>query len=306
MTVETHIADELEPGRQVRPRRPLGPRVFRWAATLAILIPALWSASGLEFSPVRLWEAFRPGGQVWDIVGAMVPPELSSESLGRTFGKVLESLYIAWIGTILGAVFSFPLSFLGAKNLSPGWLSTAVRQLLNAIRAFPELLLAFIFIPITGLGAWTGTLAVGLHSVGTLGKLSAEVIEGIDRGPVEAIEASGGRRLSQMRFGVLPQVFPTMVAYWLYRFEINIRASAVLGVVGAGGVGAELLNRLRFREFDRAGTVLLLTILTVLVIDAISGRARRRIITGEWTGGLWARLSGRFAPRPELVGAPPA
>jgi phosphonate transport system permease protein len=123
---------------------------------------------------------------------------------------------------------------------------------------------------------------------------------------VEAIEASGGGRLSQMRFGVLPQVFPTMVAYWLYRFEINIRASAVLGVVGAGGVGAELLNRLRFREFDRAGTVLLLTILTVLVIDAVSGRVRRRIITGEWTGGLWARLSGRFAPRPDLVGAPPA
>jgi phosphonate transport system permease protein len=306
VTVETRAADDLEPGRQVRPRRPLGPRVFRWAATLAILIPALWSASGLEFSPARLWEAFRPGGQVWDIVGAMVPPDLTAVSLARTFRKVLESLYIAWIGTILGAVFSFPLAFLGAKNLSPRWLSTSVRQVLNSIRAFPELLLAFIFIPITGLGAWTGTLAVGLHSVGTLGKLSAEVIEGIDRGPVEAIEASGGRRLSQMRFGVLPQVFPTMVAYWLYRFEINIRASAVLGVVGAGGVGAELLNRLRFREFDRAGTVLLLTILTVLVIDAVSGRLRRRIITGEWSGGLWARLSGRFAPRPDLVGAPPA
>ncbi|MGH8936194.1 MAG: phosphonate ABC transporter, permease protein PhnE [Acidimicrobiia bacterium] len=306
MTVETHIANDLEPGRQVRPRPPLGPRVFRWVITLAILIPALWSASGLEFSPARFWEAFRPGGQVWDIVAAMVPPDLSSDSLGRTFAKVLESLYIAWIGTILGAVFSFPLAFLGAKNLGPGWLSTGVRQLLNAIRAFPELLLAFIFIPVTGLGAWTGTLAVGLHSVGTLGKLSAEVIEGIDRGPVEAIEASGGSRLSQMRFGVLPQVFPTMVAYWLYRFEINIRASAVLGVVGAGGVGAELLNRLRFREFDRAGTVLFLTILTVLVIDAVSGRVRRRIITGEWTGGLWARLSGRFAPRPDLVGAPPA
>ena len=96
------------------------------------------------------------------------------------------------------------------------------------------MILAFVFLPITGLGPLTGTLAVGIHSIGTLGKLSSEVIEGIDEGPLEAIKASGGSKISELLFGVIPQVMPTVVSYWLYRFEINLRASAVLGVVGAG------------------------------------------------------------------------
>ena len=130
-----------------------------------------------------------------------------------------------------------------------------MKQILNIIRAFPELLLAFVFLPITGLGALTGTLAIGIHSIGTLGKLSSEVIEGIDEGPLEAIKASGGSKSNELIFGVIPQVMPTIIAYWLYRFEINLRASAVHGVIGAGGVGQELINQLRFRAFDRARPV---------------------------------------------------
>jgi len=131
------------------------------------------------------------------------------------------------------------------------------------------------------LGPLTGTLAVGIHSIGTLGKLSSEVIEGIDDGPLESIKSSGGSKLNELFFGVVPQVMPTITSYWLYRFEINLRASAVLGVVGAGGVGAELINQLRFRDFPRAGTVLVVTILMVLIVDAISAAIRRRIIKGR-------------------------
>lgn len=273
-TIETL---DLQP--QQRPEPPRGAKWTRLIVTIAIVVPAIWSVLGLDISVERLLSA---PGDMWNIIRQMFPPDLSYEQVfERTLPKVMESLYIAWIGTMIGAFFSFILSFLAAKNLSPAWLTFIVRNLFNAIRAFPELLLAFILLPITGLGAWTGTLAIGLHSIGTLGKLSSEVIEGIDPGPLEAIDSAGGRRTSVMRFGVLPQVLPTIVAYWLYRFEINLRVSAFLGVIGAGGVGAELVNQLRFRNFPAAGTVLLVTIVVVLIIDGISSAIRRRIIAGK-------------------------
>jgi phosphonate transport system permease protein len=255
----------------------------------AIVIPALWSAAGLQVSLDRLLGA---PADVWNIVSRLARPDLSAEALQRALPKVMESFFIAWIGTIIGAVVSLPLAFLAAKNLTPGWLSTAVRQVLNAIRAVPELLLAMVLIPVTGLGPWTGTLALGIHSVGTLGKLSSEVIEGIDHGPVEAVAAVGGGPIARVRFAVLPQVMPNIVAYWLYRFEINIRASAVLGVVGAGGIGAELVAQLSFRDYARAGTVMFLTVVAVLVVDAISARVRRRIISGHREPGPVATLRG--------------
>lgn len=267
---------------QVRPTRPLRPRIFRWAITLVIIIPAIWSALGLNVSLERLAEA---PGDIWIIVRQLVPPDMSADALQRAVPKMLESLYIAWIGTMIGAFFSFPLSFLAAKNVTPSWMSNGVRQVLNAIRAVPELLVAMVLIPVTGLGPWTGTLAIGIHSIGTLGKLSSEVIEGIDPGPVQAVASSGGTWMQRMRFAIIPQVMPNIVAYWLYRFEVNIRASAVLGIVGAGGIGAELVSQLRFRDFARAGTVLFITVVVVLLVDMVSGRLRRRIISGHTEAG---------------------
>ena len=260
-----------------RPNLPRGPRIFRILVTVAIVVPVLWSATGLDISIERMANA---PADIWLIVRQLVP-DLSSEAIQRAMPKVMESVFIAWIGTMIGAFFSFPLAFLAAKNVTHATVNTSVRQVLNAIRAVPELLLAMILIPVTGLGAWTGTLALGIHSIGTLGKLSSEVVEGIDEGPVEAVASAGGGPIARVRFAVVPQVMPTIVAYWLYRFEINIRASAVLGVVGAGGVGSEIFVQLQFRDFARAGTVLFLTIVTVLAIDTVSGRIRRRIISGH-------------------------
>ena len=201
--------------------------------------------------------------------------------LGRSLEAMLESLQIAWVGTVIGAILSLPLGFFAARNVSSGVVSNVVRQILNAIRAFPELVLAIaIFIPIAGLGAVAGALAIGIHSVGTLGKLTAEVVEGIDPGPVEAARAVGGGPLAVQRWGVLPQVLPEIVAFWLYRFEINIRAAAVLGVVGAGGIGLVLQQTIVFGRFSRAGMAIIVVVVITILVDAISGRVRRRIIEG--------------------------
>ena len=200
---------------------------------------------------------------------------------GEAFGYMMESVQIAWLGTIIGAILSLPLAFFGAKNITSRVVSNVVRQLLNAIRAIPEILVAVVvFIPMVGLGAYPGMLAIGVHSVGTLGKLSAEVIEGINPGPVEAARAAGGRPLQIQRWGVLPQVLPEIVAFWLYRFEINIRASAILGAVGAGGVGEALVQSLIYRRYDRAGMLVIVIIVVTILIDTASGWLRRRIIQG--------------------------
>lgn len=272
-----------------RPKLPLRPKLVRWGITTAVLIPALWAVLGIDISMDRLLTA--PADMWSRVISQLFPPDLSPEAVERALPSITESLWMAWIGTMIGAVFSFLLAFAAATNVTPVWVANSVRQILNAIRAVPEIILAMVLIPVTGLGPWTGTLALGLHSIGTLGKLSSEVIEGIDRGPVEAVAATGGTELQKMRFGIVPQVMPTIVAYWLYRFEINIRASAVLGIIGAGGVGAELQAQLRFRDFPRAATVLFLTIAVVLLIDTVSARVRRRIISGDPELGPLAALA---------------
>ncbi|MCH2426928.1 MAG: phosphonate ABC transporter, permease protein PhnE [Acidimicrobiales bacterium] len=260
--------------------RPLPPgkvRTRRWVIALVIVVATVWSVSGLQVTLDRLLGA---PGDAWAILRQMTPPAFSEVYERGALGKILESVYIAWIGTIIGAALSLPLAFLAAHNVAPHWVRVPIRQLFNAIRAVPELILAVIFIPITGLGAWAGTMAIGIHSIGTLGKWAAESIESIDDGPIEAVEACGGRWASEMRWAVLPQVMPNIASYWLFRFEINVRASAVLGMIGAGGVGSELVLHLSFRNFPAACAVLLMTITVVLTIDTVSAAVRRRIIRG--------------------------
>ena len=194
---------------------------------------------------------------------------------------MIESIHMAWIGTLIGAVFSLPLAFLAAENVSPKPVVFVTRQVLNAIRAVPELVLAIIvMLPIFGLGPVAGTMALGVHSIGTLGKLTSEVIEGAEPGPVEAAVASGARPFQILRSATVPQVMPEIVAFWLYRFEINIRAGAVLGVLGAGGIGSLLSSILSRRLWERAGITLLVIILVTVLVDALSARLRSRIIGG--------------------------
>jgi phosphonate transport system permease protein len=284
------------------PGRPRG-GLATWAS-LALGVAFLFSLWAVEASPARL---IAVPGEVLIFLGRFFFPDLfflrDAESgqwacsadwagcraaIAAHWGGILdyaqasvvkgiiESIHIAWIGTLIGAMLSLPLAFLGANTLFPV-ISRGVKALSSTIRAVPEILLAIYLIPIVGLGAAAGALAIGLHSVGMLSKLGAEVVESIDMGPVEAVEAAGGSRLAAIRYAVLPQVVPEILAQWLFRFELNLRASAILGVVGAGGVGALLLNALRYRQFDKAAAVLILTVVAVLAIDMISSALRRRL-----------------------------
>jgi len=197
---------------------------------------------------------------------------------------MMESLAMAWIGTVIGALLSIPFGFLAASNVAPRPVVFLVRQILNAIRAIPDVILAIvIMVPIFGLGPLPGALAIGVGSIGTLGKLTSEAIEGIAPGPVEAVRSTGAAPLQVVRWGVLPQVLPEVLAFWLYRFEVNIRASAILGVVGAGGIGALLSRTFDAREWDRIGITLVVIIVVTMIVDSISGAIRHRIISG---GGL--------------------
>ena len=275
MTATTMRAD-------TRPARPS--RRNKVIASLAVVVVVLWSALTIDIEIDRLLRL--PGGIALIFYGMFLETGPEWAYLPEAFLGMVESLQIAWVGTIIGAVLSLPLGLFGAKNVSGGFISATMRQLLNAIRAVPEILLAVVvFIPIVGIGgtasAYAGTLAIGVHSIGTLGKLTAEVVEGIDPGPVEAARAVGGRPLQVQRWGVLPQVMPEVIAFWLYRFEINIRASAILGVVGAGGIGEALNQAMTFNRLDRAGVIVIVIIAVTILVDYVSGTVRRRIIEGS-------------------------
>ncbi len=263
-----------QPG--ARPRKPR--RYGAWLLNGAIIVAFFWAIGSLE--DLGLADLIGAPAKMWDIFGLMFsPPDWSY--FPTAMEGMVESLQIAWIGTMIAAAASLPMGFLAAKNVTARVGSTVTRQVLNAIRSVPELILAIVFIPIVGLGAVAGALAIGVHSIGTLGKLSAEAIEGIDTGPVEAARATGASQAGVMRWGVLPQVLPEIVAFWLYRFEVNIRAAAILGIVGAGGVGSVLQNTISFRRWDKAGMTILVVIVVTVLVDATSSAIRRRLIRGS-------------------------
>jgi len=282
----TAIAVPARPERPSNAKRNLGIAAVAVAFGTALLTIDM---DGIEELPYAI-------GRLFYRIFLERPPDWTY--LGTAGEFMLESIWIAWVGTIIGATISLPIGFFGAKNVSSGLVSNIVRQVLNAIRAFPELILVIVvFIPIAGLGAVAGALAVGLHSVGTLGKLTAEVVESIDAGPVEAARAAGGRPLQIQRWGVLPQVLPEVVAFWLYRFEINIRAAAILGVVGAGGIGFLLQETLNYRRYDKASVVILVVIVGTIAVDIVSGWVRRRIIEGAGA----RRTTADELEQPELI-----
>ena len=198
---------------------------------------------------------------------------------GLAFASMAETFFMAVIGTTLGALLAFPLSFVASGNLLGGTAAAAPgKALLVAVRTFPEILLAIIFVAAAGPGPTAGIMAMGIHSIGYLGKIFADVIEGIDPGPNEAVQAAGGTRLHVFVWSVVPQVLPEFASQVLYRFEINLRAATILGIVGAGGIGLPLIQRLNFRRWDEVSMILFVIIAVVIVVDAVSGRVRRRLV----------------------------
>lgn len=266
----------------------MNPRTYQWLVTTpatsrgwlgsaALLILALWllhwSAVGAQLS----WGELASGlPQIGDFLGRSLPPDLSI--LPSLWRPALETLQIALWGTLLGIVGAVPLGFLAARNLHGNrWLYQGTRQLLNVIRSINELILALVFVSAVGLGPFPGVLALALHGVGMLGKFFAESIEEIDHGPIEALQATGARPLQVIVFGVLPQVITAWIAVVLYRFEVNLRSATVLGMVGAGGLGFELVSSLKLFKYQETATCILLITLMVVLADLLSRRLRQAI-----------------------------
>ena len=197
----------------------------------------------------------------------------------KVVDKMVETFEIAVWATIIAVLLSIPLAILGARNYTPHpALYTASRSLVSFLRSMPELIIAMFLVLGYGFGSIAGYLALGLHGAGFLGKFYAEDIEAADRKPQEALTALGAGKLRVLRAAVLPQVAPAYVAYTLYILDRNVRMAAVIGLVGAGGIGQELKGRYDLFEYGHVGTILLVIFLTVFVLDQISARVRARLI----------------------------
>ncbi|AOY00065.1 phosphonate ABC transporter, permease protein PhnE [Jeongeupia sp. USM3] len=254
------------------PQTPRG-----WSLLLAGLIAALWllhwSAQGAQLS----WRELIAGTpQIVDFIGRTVPPDPGI--LARLVQPAVETVQIAVWGTLLGIMAAVPLSFFAARNMHmPGWLYQLTRQGLNVTRSINELILALVFVSAVGLGPFPGVLALALHGAGMLGKFFAEAIEEIDEGPLQALRSTGARPLQVIVFGVLPQVITGWIAVVLYRFEVNLRSATVLGMVGAGGLGFELVGSLKLFKYQETATCIIVITVMVIAADMVSSQLRRLI-----------------------------
>ncbi|HRE19538.1 MAG TPA: phosphonate ABC transporter, permease protein PhnE [Rhabdaerophilum sp.] len=202
--------------------------------------------------------------------------------LGKWLGKLGDTLLIAYLGTFIGTIGAFLSCFSASSNLATGHaMRFAMRRLLEFCRTVPELVFALLFVVAFGLGPVPGVLAVAIHTYGALGKLFSEVVENIDMKPVEGATASGGSRWQTIRYAVVPQVLSNFASYALLRFEINVRGAAVMGFVGAGGIGQDLIEAVRKFYYSDVSAILCLVIGTVMLIDLGTERLRHRLIATE-------------------------
>ncbi len=222
-----------------------------------------------------------------NLVSAEVVTGAGPLHLSQTFYTVLdrmvETVFLALMGTTMGVVFAVPFSFLGAKNLTAnlpggGVVYGLTRTFFNLMRSIEALVLAIIFTVWVGLGPFAGVLALGVHSIASLGKLYSEAIESIDAGPIEAITATGASALQVVRYAVVPQIVPQFIAFTIYRWDINVRFSTVIGFVGGGGIGFVLQQYINLLQWRQAATALWMIAIVVAVLDYASAVVRERIV----------------------------
>ncbi|PZR13029.1 MAG: phosphonate ABC transporter, permease protein PhnE [Azospirillum brasilense] len=254
-----------------------GPRglALRWLGGLAFLGWLGWALWWFGISPQRLWNGLWGLGV---IVRLMIPP-----SPGALWWDILrgigESLAMAFLGSVIAGTLAIPLGFLGARNgLTTFLLRFSLRRIFDGVRGIDQLIWALAFVRAVGLGPLAGVLAIVTSDTAVLAKLYAEAIENAEPRQAEGVVAAGGSRLMALRWGVWPQVLPVMLAQALYFFESNTRSATILGVVGAGGIGLQIAERIKVRNWDEVAFIILVMVLLVAAIDAISGRIRRRLI----------------------------
>ena len=269
-------------------QRPSKPRPSVWipigiVAFLAITWSSLSEEFGIGFELFEILEDITRGGQI-----------LSDESRGpaqrgllhpnwgflpRTFDRMLETFQMAVIASAIGCLLALPVAFLASRVTAPNFPTfLADRSLLSVVRAIPDILYALVFVSAVGIGALPGIVALILFNIGVVAKLLSETVDGIDVGPIEASRAGGANRTQTVRWAVLPQVLPNYVAYSLYTFELNIRASTVLGIVGAGGIGYLLIGEYRLFNWSNVSIIVVELFVFVFIIEVISIWLRRRLV----------------------------
>ena len=288
-------ADFARQRRVARRTWAIGSAIF-----LALFLFTAWLGDFFKVAQVtmpdgsREWRWIIPVGlpKLGDYIEKTIPI-LRWESLGADLAEwfwrwktwlllLVETILIAFMATVVGVIGGFLLSFPAARNLSPHpailWIS---RRYLEIARTVPELVWALIFVFCFSIGPLAGVLAIGLHATGALGKLYSEVNENIDMRPLEGVKAAGGTWFDQIRYGAVPQVMPNIISYTLLRFEINVRASSIIGYVGAGGLGQEFRTAMSLQEYTDLSALFVIIFVTVMVIDYGSEKLRHRIIGME-------------------------
>jgi phosphonate transport system permease protein len=279
--------------RRVKPTVIIDPAIVRRYPTLlrletatrlrmTALVAALAMAAAIAIwrLDVSLWRVVRGVGELGTFVVLMVPPTPGTWANAALYLHALaETVAIAFLGTLIAAILAFPLGLLAARNVTASRIvQFASRRSLDTVRGVDTLIWALIWINVVGLGPFAGVLAILTSDLGTFGKLYSEAIEAADRKPVEGVTAAGGGKIHEIRFGLLPQVVPVMLSQVLYYFESNTRSATIIGIVGAGGIGLHLTEQIRVFEWQRVSFLILMILVTVAVIDWISGRLRMAII----------------------------
>ena len=248
--------------------------------SICALIGAIIIIFSLIYTPIVSWENLTTGNILMNFVGMigeMIPPDFSSiQELGT---PIVETLVMSVVATILAVIIAFPLSFLAAHNITPhSIIGTIVKAFFSALRSIPELIMGVIFVAAAGFGILPGILALGFHSIGMLGKFYAEAIEKTDAGLNEAISACGGSKFHVIIFSVIPQIFSHSIDYSLYRWEYNFRASTVVGLIGAGGVGFQIIAALRLIQYKKICAILIVVFALVQLVDFFGNVIRKHLI----------------------------
>ena len=282
------VASERSPG-EVR-------RTYSWVVVAGIIALIIWSAIGTG-ADLRVFFARDAWFQMASFVEGLFPPDLSAKFLRGTLWSGVETIALSLMGTVVAVLIALPLGVISSRTvlgsihpgddrrLRPGarlfraipyWGSTLG---LNLLRSIPELFWAMIFILAVGLGPFAGVLALGFHTGGVLGKLFSEVIEDVNPQPIEALQATGASTAAVLAYGIFPLALPQLVSYTLYRWEVNIRAAAIIGVVGAGGIGRDIYVAISLFHYQQLFTLLLMTLIIVTLVDYFSAwvRALQRV-----------------------------
>jgi phosphonate transport system permease protein len=232
----------------------------------------IWSANGAQFDFLKLGEG---AANMGEFIARMFPPDFSD--FPNFSLLLLETLQMAIVGTALGALLSLLIAFGAASNIAPAWLYYPCRWTMNIIRSLPDLVIALMFVSAVGLGPFAGILAMTIGSIGSIGKVFAEAMEAVDRGPIVAMESVGASKRQIVQYAVLPQALPMLTSYTLLLFEGNVRGATILGLVGAGGIGLELTTAMNRYEYEHLGAMVLCIILLVTAIDQLSAIIRKKI-----------------------------